>query len=63
LNIESEPLRYDFFTLKVLYKIFEEKIYIEDFKKQNKINIVSSKNKSILYCNYSQINRIKNIRA
>ena len=63
LDIEDELLYDVFSTLKVLHKIFEEKICIEDFKKQNKINIVNSNNKGILYCNCSQINKMKNIRA
>ena len=62
-NVEGKPLDYKFFTLKVLHKIFEENIYIEDLKKQNKINIVKGNNKGILYCDYSQIEKMKYIRV
>ena len=62
-NIEGKPLDYKFFTLKVLHKIFEENIYVEDLKKQNKINIVKGNNKGILYCDYSEIEKMKYIRV
>lgn len=59
LNVEGKPLHYELFTLKVLHKIFEEYLYIEDFKIKKQINIVKNNNKGILYCDYSQINKMK----
>ncbi len=58
-NVELDILS----TLKVLHKIFEEKIYIEDLIKQKKINIEKSYNKGILYCSCSQIDKMKYIRV
>ena len=46
---------YSINVLKVLYKISEETKFLENLKKNKEIHVVESNNKSILYCNYSQI--------
>lgn len=60
-NIGNLPHR-DYLTksLKALYKIPKEPEFLENLKKNKEINVIVKNNKSILYCNYSQIIKMLN---
>jgi hypothetical protein len=60
-NIGNLPHR-DYLTksLKALYKIPKEPQFLKIFKKNKEINVILENNKSILYCNYSQIIKMLN---